>query len=122
MRQIQKLRVKPLNPVPVLLHRNNHLVVGLCCWIHFKPWNKIWPKIELLRMITHQIYVIPASLHANCKPVSYTQADPYGTYFPPACSEGHGGLVVRCRPWGQRVPGSKPDSTEGPLCIAPVVP
>ncbi|GBN26881.1 hypothetical protein AVEN_62795-1 [Araneus ventricosus] len=28
-----------------------------------------------------------------------------------------GGLVVRSRIRGRRVPGSKPDSTEGPLCV-----
>ncbi|GBO29495.1 hypothetical protein AVEN_14493-1 [Araneus ventricosus] len=30
--------------------------------------------------------------------------------------EGRGGLVVRSRFWGRRVPGSKPDSTEDPAC------
>ncbi|GBL74872.1 hypothetical protein AVEN_243715-1 [Araneus ventricosus] len=33
---------------------------------------------------------------------------------------GRGGLEVRSRPWGQRVPGSKPDSTEDPPCVRPV--
>ncbi|GBM24537.1 hypothetical protein AVEN_217118-1 [Araneus ventricosus] len=33
---------------------------------------------------------------------------------------GRGGLVVRSRPWGRRVPGSRPDSTEDPPCMGPV--
>ncbi|GBO19437.1 hypothetical protein AVEN_179272-1 [Araneus ventricosus] len=33
---------------------------------------------------------------------------------------GRGGLVVRSRPWGRRVAGSKPDSIEDPSCIGPV--
>ncbi|GBN17547.1 hypothetical protein AVEN_175623-1 [Araneus ventricosus] len=28
-----------------------------------------------------------------------------------------GSLEIRCQPWGRRVPGSKPDSTENRLCI-----
>ncbi|GBN79373.1 hypothetical protein AVEN_82288-1 [Araneus ventricosus] len=32
---------------------------------------------------------------------------------------GRGGLVVRSRLWGRRVPGSKPDSSEDPLCMGP---
>ncbi|GBO46038.1 hypothetical protein AVEN_165652-1, partial [Araneus ventricosus] len=32
---------------------------------------------------------------------------------------GPGGLAVRSRLWGQRAPGPKPDSTEGPLCMRP---
>ncbi|GBM45687.1 hypothetical protein AVEN_145572-1, partial [Araneus ventricosus] len=31
-----------------------------------------------------------------------------------------GGLVVRSRPWGRRVPGSRPDSNEDPPCMGPV--
>ncbi|GBL96131.1 hypothetical protein AVEN_21759-1 [Araneus ventricosus] len=34
------------------------------------------------------------------------------------CSS-RGGLVVRCRSWSRRVPGSKPDSTEYLSCIGP---
>ncbi|GBL73201.1 hypothetical protein AVEN_159266-1 [Araneus ventricosus] len=34
--------------------------------------------------------------------------------------EGRGGLVVRSRLWGRRVPGSKPDSTDDPPCMGPV--
>ncbi|GBN90476.1 hypothetical protein AVEN_238463-1, partial [Araneus ventricosus] len=34
--------------------------------------------------------------------------------------KGRGGLVVRSRPWGRRVPGSKPDSTADPSCMGPV--
>ncbi|GBN76408.1 hypothetical protein AVEN_170013-1, partial [Araneus ventricosus] len=34
---------------------------------------------------------------------------------------GRGSLVVRSRLWGRRVPGSKPDSTEDPPCMGPVV-
>ncbi|GBM81457.1 hypothetical protein AVEN_214213-1 [Araneus ventricosus] len=37
----------------------------------------------------------------------------------PDC-QGRGGLVVRYRLWGQRAPGSKPDSTEDPPCMGPV--
>ncbi|GBM55569.1 hypothetical protein AVEN_74528-1 [Araneus ventricosus] len=33
---------------------------------------------------------------------------------------GRGGLVVRFRLKDQRVPGSKPDSTEDPPCMGPV--
>ncbi|GBN41103.1 Relaxin receptor 1 [Araneus ventricosus] len=33
---------------------------------------------------------------------------------------GRGGLVVRSRLWGRRVPGSRPDSTEDPPCMGPV--
>ncbi|GBM31662.1 hypothetical protein AVEN_101281-1 [Araneus ventricosus] len=33
---------------------------------------------------------------------------------------GCGGLVVRLRLWGQRAPGSKPDSIEDPPCMGPV--
>ncbi|GBN16142.1 hypothetical protein AVEN_22442-1 [Araneus ventricosus] len=36
-------------------------------------------------------------------------------------SRGQGGLVVRSRFWGRRVPGSRPDSTEDPPCMGPVV-
>ncbi|GBM10156.1 hypothetical protein AVEN_258759-1 [Araneus ventricosus] len=32
-------------------------------------------------------------------------------------NEGHGGLVVRCRPRDWKVPGSKPDSIENPPCM-----
>ncbi|GBM79988.1 hypothetical protein AVEN_47456-1 [Araneus ventricosus] len=32
---------------------------------------------------------------------------------------GRGGLVVRSRLWGRKVPGSKPDSTEDPPCMGP---
>ncbi|GBO03925.1 hypothetical protein AVEN_73511-1, partial [Araneus ventricosus] len=32
-------------------------------------------------------------------------------------SGGLGGLVVRSRLWGRRVPGSKHDSTEDPTCM-----
>ncbi|GBM36661.1 hypothetical protein AVEN_221935-1 [Araneus ventricosus] len=41
------------------------------------------------------------------------------------CSEneqvhrGRGGLMVRSRVWGRRVPGSKNDYTEAPLCMGP---
>ncbi|GBO14535.1 hypothetical protein AVEN_239491-1 [Araneus ventricosus] len=38
-------------------------------------------------------------------------------YRMPIC--GRGGLLVRSRLCGRRVPGSKPDSTEDPLCIGP---
>ncbi|GBO45363.1 hypothetical protein AVEN_200425-1, partial [Araneus ventricosus] len=31
-----------------------------------------------------------------------------------------GGLVVRSRPRGQRIPGSKPNSTEYPPCMEPI--
>ncbi|GBM11712.1 hypothetical protein AVEN_75661-1 [Araneus ventricosus] len=31
--------------------------------------------------------------------------------------QGRGGLVVKSRLWGRRVPGSKPDSTEDPPCM-----
>ncbi|GBN62392.1 hypothetical protein AVEN_241365-1 [Araneus ventricosus] len=34
---------------------------------------------------------------------------------------GHGGLVLRSRLWDWRVPGSKPDSTEDPPCLARLV-
>ncbi|GBM47448.1 hypothetical protein AVEN_6131-1 [Araneus ventricosus] len=34
-------------------------------------------------------------------------------------TSGRGGLVVRSRLWGRRVPGSKPDSTEDPPCMGP---
>ncbi|GBN76262.1 hypothetical protein AVEN_134484-1 [Araneus ventricosus] len=34
---------------------------------------------------------------------------------------GRGGLVVRSRPRDRRVAGSKPDSTEDPPCMGPVV-
>ncbi|GBN49238.1 hypothetical protein AVEN_216372-1 [Araneus ventricosus] len=34
--------------------------------------------------------------------------------------QGGGGLVVRSRLWGRRVPGSKPDSTEDSPCMGPV--
>ncbi|GBL85662.1 hypothetical protein AVEN_193122-1 [Araneus ventricosus] len=30
---------------------------------------------------------------------------------------GRGGLVIRSRPWGRKVPGSKLDSTEDPPCM-----
>ncbi|GBM17435.1 hypothetical protein AVEN_207502-1, partial [Araneus ventricosus] len=33
-----------------------------------------------------------------------------------------GGLVVKSRLQGRRVPGSKPDSTGDPPCIGPVAP
>ncbi|GBM69419.1 hypothetical protein AVEN_183394-1, partial [Araneus ventricosus] len=33
------------------------------------------------------------------------------------CVEGRGGLVVRSRLWGLRVPDKKPDSTEDPSCM-----
>ncbi|GBO22636.1 hypothetical protein AVEN_36230-1, partial [Araneus ventricosus] len=33
---------------------------------------------------------------------------------------GRGGLVVRSRLWGRRVPSLKPDSTEDPPCMGPV--
>ncbi|GBM91835.1 hypothetical protein AVEN_107498-1 [Araneus ventricosus] len=33
---------------------------------------------------------------------------------------GRGGLVVRSLLWGQRVPSSRPDSTEDPPCMGPV--
>ncbi|GBM27156.1 hypothetical protein AVEN_207489-1 [Araneus ventricosus] len=36
------------------------------------------------------------------------------------CITGRGGLVVRSRLWDQRVPGSRPDSTEDPSCIGPI--
>ncbi|GBL91448.1 hypothetical protein AVEN_193243-1, partial [Araneus ventricosus] len=32
---------------------------------------------------------------------------------------GRGGVVVRSRLWGRRVPGSYPDSTDDPPCIGP---
>ncbi|GBM43096.1 hypothetical protein AVEN_269914-1 [Araneus ventricosus] len=32
---------------------------------------------------------------------------------------GRGGLVIRSRAWGRRVPGPKPDSTEDPPCMGP---
>ncbi|GBN64508.1 hypothetical protein AVEN_114426-1 [Araneus ventricosus] len=32
---------------------------------------------------------------------------------------GRGGLVVRFRLWGRRVPGPRPDSTEDPPCMGP---
>ncbi|GBM66352.1 hypothetical protein AVEN_69100-1 [Araneus ventricosus] len=32
-------------------------------------------------------------------------------------TSGRGGLVVRSRPWGRWVPGSRPDSTEDPPCM-----
>ncbi|GBL79691.1 hypothetical protein AVEN_18225-1 [Araneus ventricosus] len=35
-------------------------------------------------------------------------------------SRGRGGLVVRPRLWGQRAPGSRPDSTDDPPCMGPV--
>ncbi|GBN49777.1 hypothetical protein AVEN_74068-1 [Araneus ventricosus] len=34
--------------------------------------------------------------------------------------QGRGGLVVRPRLWGRRIPGSIPDSTEDPPCMGPV--
>ncbi|GBN26961.1 hypothetical protein AVEN_239638-1 [Araneus ventricosus] len=37
-----------------------------------------------------------------------------------ACTRGRSGLVVRSRPRDRRVAGSKPDSTEDPLCMEPV--
>ncbi|GBN94455.1 hypothetical protein AVEN_69689-1, partial [Araneus ventricosus] len=32
---------------------------------------------------------------------------------------GRGGLVVRSRPWSQRIPGPKPNSSEYPPCMKP---
>ncbi|GBO12034.1 hypothetical protein AVEN_241308-1 [Araneus ventricosus] len=34
---------------------------------------------------------------------------------------GFGGLVARSRLWGRRAPGSKPDSTEDPPCMGPLL-
>ncbi|GBN04794.1 hypothetical protein AVEN_49294-1 [Araneus ventricosus] len=51
------------------------------------------------------------------------------TFFCDVCSiafsakgiiDGRGGLVVRSRLWGGRVPGPRPDSTEDPPCMGPV--
>ncbi|GBL80365.1 hypothetical protein AVEN_92274-1 [Araneus ventricosus] len=39
--------------------------------------------------------------------------------FLPVSQRGRGGLVVKSRLWGRRVPGSKPDSTEDPPCMGP---
>ncbi|GBN03503.1 hypothetical protein AVEN_116546-1 [Araneus ventricosus] len=48
----------------------------------------------------------------------------FRTWNPPTLSPrpylGRGGLVVRSRIWGRRVPGSRPDSTEDPSCMGPV--
>ncbi|GBN58246.1 hypothetical protein AVEN_144231-1 [Araneus ventricosus] len=49
--------------------------------------------------------------------IRHAQAFPTFLYYN---FRGRGGLVVRSRLWGRRVPGSKPDSTEDPPCIGPV--
>ncbi|GBN99261.1 hypothetical protein AVEN_151070-1 [Araneus ventricosus] len=42
-------------------------------------------------------------------------------YYSMQSYQGRNGLMVRSQLHGPRVPGSKPDSTEDPPCIVPVV-
>ncbi|GBO34342.1 hypothetical protein AVEN_123619-1 [Araneus ventricosus] len=77
--------------------------------------------------IGHIKTILPFHSKINCMKDDKTSNDAGSAGLPDPFSGlqslhglGRGGLVVRSRLWGRRVPGSRPDSTEDPPCMGPV--
>ncbi|GBL99474.1 hypothetical protein AVEN_68765-1 [Araneus ventricosus] len=89
--------------------------------------NFLLPKLSSFSMhfvaaALHQILIGKAKYYSyiiqkSTKPDKNIANMFYNPLFNP---RGRGGLVVRSRLWGRKVPGSRPDSTEDPPCMGPV--
>ncbi|GBM02425.1 hypothetical protein AVEN_76477-1 [Araneus ventricosus] len=95
----------------ILLHDKTHTARKAQEWLrkfHWEDWG-------------HPLYSPDPARNRDSKHLSRTSYFyELRDFFPSKLPGGRGGLVVRSRLWGRRVPGSKPDSTEDPPCMGPV--